>query len=95
MAPNRQIIYDKTFWEQAKTIVPDAQRLDDIIDGAVWAISTHPEKFPIVEKNLRVAFTDDFPNAPALRIYFSLTEPYSCTLHWIERLDHGEEFLGM
>jgi hypothetical protein len=95
MAPNRQIVYDKTFWEEAKRIEPDAKRLDDLIDGALWAISTHPEKLPLIEKNLRVAFTDDFPGAPAMRIFFSITEPYTCTLHWIERLEPEDEFLGM
>src|SRR5689334_9179345 len=66
MAPNRQIIYDKTFWDEAKRREPDARRLDDLIDGALWAISTNPEKLPLIEKNLRVAFTDDFPGAPAM-----------------------------
>jgi hypothetical protein len=91
----RKVVYDFTFEEQAKLLEPDAVRLDDAIRGAEWAISNHPEKLPIIEKNLRVAFTDNFPDMPAMRIFFSITDEHTCTVHWIERLEQEDEFLGM
>lgn len=95
MARLRRIIFDQTFEEQARIIEPDARRLDDAIEGAIWAISDHPDKLPVIDRTLRVAFTDPFPNMPAMRIYFSMTSDEVCTVHWIERLEEDDEFLGM
>ena len=87
----RTVVEDQTFWEQARLLQPDAKRLDDIIDGVKWLISSHAEECEVVEGKLRVAFTDTFPDAPAMRIFFSITDSSTCTLHWIEHLPSNEE----
>lgn len=91
----RQVIQDHTFTEQAKLLEPDAQRLDEMIDGAVWMISNHAESCPLIQGNLRVVFTDPFPDAPAMRIFFTIADDNHCTMHWIEHLDREDEFFGM
>jgi hypothetical protein len=90
-AKHREVIWDYTFEEQVKLLQPDTKHLDEIIDGVTWLISTHPERCAIVESNLRVAFTDTFPDAPAMRIFFTITDDNTCTLHWIERLEDEDE----
>lgn len=84
----REIVHDYTFEEQAKLLVEDVRRLDDVIRGAEWRISRHAEKCETIPgTKLRVVFTDPFPDVPAMRIFFSITDHTCCTVHWIERLD--------
>src|SRR5438105_6077913 len=70
MVKIRQIAYDQTFLDQAALLQKDAPRLDEMLDGVLWEIATHAEDCEIVERTLRVAFTDAFPDAPAMRIFF-------------------------
>jgi hypothetical protein len=91
----RQVIQDQTFDEQAALLARNTKRLDDIIDGAIWMIANHAEDSAIIEGNLRVVFTDPFPDAPAMRIFFTITDANNCTVHWIEYLEAEDEFLGM
>jgi hypothetical protein len=91
MARIRQIAYDQTFLDQAALIQADATRLDELLDGVLWSIATHAEGCEVIERNLRVAFTDSFPDAPAMRIFFSITNEHTCTLHWIEHLPGEDE----
>ena len=93
MARIRQIAYDQTFLDQGALLQADARRLDELLDGVLWLIATHAEDCEVVERNLRVAFTDPFPDAPAMRIYFSITDGNTCTLHWIEHLPEEQEYL--
>ena len=93
MARIRQIAYDQTFLDQAALLEKDAARLDELLDGALWLIATHADDCEIVDRTLRVAFTDPFPDAPAMRIFFSITDENICTLHWIEHSPGEEEYL--
>jgi hypothetical protein len=91
MAKFRDLKYDQTFLDQAALLEADAQRLDTMLDGVLWEIATHAEDCEILERNLRVAFTDPFPDAPAMRIFFTITNDNLCTLHWIEHLPEEEQ----
>ncbi len=91
MAKIRQIAYDQTFLDQAALLQADARRMDELLDGVLWEIATHAEDCDVVERNLRVAFTDSFPDAPAMRIFFTITNDSTCTLHWIEHLPGEDE----
>jgi hypothetical protein len=93
MATIRQIVYDQTFLEQAALLKSDAKRLDELLDGALWLIANHAEECAVVEGDLRVAFTDSFPDAPAMRIFFTISDTNSCTLHWVEHLPEDDEYL--
>lgn len=92
MAPKHRIVArDYTFDEQAQLLEKDTKRLDEIIRGVEWLIATHPERCAKVDRNLRVAFTETFPDAPAMRVFFTITDENTCTLHWIERLEDEDE----
>lgn len=71
----RQVIQDQTFDEQAALLERNTKRLDEIIDGAIWMIANHAEDCAIIEGNLRVVFTDPFPDAPAMRIFLPSQMP--------------------
>src|SRR5438105_4479018 len=95
MALPRHVIYDFTFEEQARLLEKNTERLDDIIRAAEWRIAAHPETCPVIPgTTLRVVFTDPFPGASAMRIFFSITDAQRCTVHWIERVEtgYGEDF---
>jgi hypothetical protein len=90
MAAPRGVVYDYAFDEQKELLEKDVVRLDEIIRGAEWRIATHSESCPQIPGTiLRVAFTDTFPDAPAMRIFFSITCDRQCTAHWIEYADSG------
>jgi hypothetical protein len=83
----REVIYDYTFDEQAKLLGPSVERLDAVIRSAVWKVACHAEECPQIPGTiLRVVFTDPFPGVPQMRIFFSITDEKSCTMHWIEYL---------
>jgi hypothetical protein len=69
----------------------DAPRLDEALRYPLQAIAESPESFPVVPRtSLRRARTVQFPGAPALVIYFRVTEDDSCCeLLWIERAEAG------
>jgi len=90
MAKRRDIIYDYTFEEQAKLLEPNVERLDEIIRSVEWKVACYPEKCPKVAGTiLRAAFTDPFPGAPPMRVFFSIRDEDSCLMHWIEYLEPG------
>ncbi len=93
MATIRQVVYDQTFIEQAALLRADAKRFDELLDGVTWLIANHAEDCTVVDRNLRVAFTDPFPDAPPMRVFFTITDDNNCTLHWIEHQPSGEEYL--
>jgi hypothetical protein len=94
----RTIKYDPLFESAASAIQPDAKRLDAQLRGAEWAIATKPEAFDLVPGTiLRILKTDPWPDAPPLRIYFSIDDDTTCTLRWIEIVEgpaEGEDFSG-
>ena len=52
-----------------------AKRLDEVLNGITWALSRRPESFPKVEGlDLYVAKTEDAPDAPALRVWFTFDD---------------------
>lgn len=90
MARHRQIRYDYTFDEQAKLLEPNVKRLDEIIRSVEWKMANYAEKCPKMAGTiLRVAFTDPFPDAPPMRVLFSIEDENNIVAHWIESLEPG------
>ena len=58
------------------TALGNPERLDDVLCGVSWALSTNPEIYDIVRgfQDIRLLKTDSFPGAPALRIWFRIDE---------------------
>lgn len=81
-------LYESAHYSECCTkIEPDAARLDESLRYPLHMISYRAEAFPeIPETSLRRVRTNDFPNAPALLLYFSIDDEDSCTLHSLEPL---------
>jgi hypothetical protein len=90
MARRRQIRYDYTFDEQKALLGLDVKRPDEIIRSAEWRMAFHAESCPKMTGTvLRVTFTDPFPDAPPMRILFSIVDDDNVMAHWIEYLEPG------
>jgi len=80
------------FENHATQLQPDARRLDEQLRGVEWAVATKPEAFPQIPNTaLRLIKTDPFPDAPALRIYFTIDGDHYCTLQFIEKVEELAE----
>lgn len=61
------------------------RRWDEVYAGVEWAVSENPEFFELAPgTRLRVVLTDDFVDAPALVIYFTVDDDAYCTMWWVE-----------
>ncbi len=86
----RNIVESDLYAAQCKEISADTRKMDDILDAVMWALHENAEQFfqVLPNRNLWLVKTDSFPDAPALRIWFSLT-PDVVELLSIERLGQG------
>lgn len=76
-------------------IEPDAARLDEALRYALYLISERAEAFPEIPGTpLRRARTNDFPDAPALLLFFTIDDADSCTLQSLEPLPIEPELKG-
>lgn len=52
------------------------ERLDNALDGAMWALANNPKVYGIVEgtKDIRLLKTNEISGLPALRIWFRIDE---------------------
>jgi hypothetical protein len=68
----RSLIEEELFTAQRNMINPNVKRMDAIMEGLTWALSTNPSQFFQVFSNRRlwIAKTDAYPDAPALRIWY-------------------------
>ncbi len=65
----------------------DHKRLDELMLGLTFAIARSPEQFlRITGTSVSIAKTDCYPNAPALRIFFTYN-PYEVHLLWLEFME--------
>jgi hypothetical protein len=69
----------------------DIRRLDDILEGVMWALGLGADKFPIVTGRLRRVRTDAFSGAEALRIWFTIDDDRAVELLAIERVDDEDD----
>ena len=72
---NREIVEEAGFTEQVNALAISYKRLDDVMEGILFAVSSNPEHFPLIPgTRLRFLNTSVYPDAPALRVYFTATE---------------------
>ncbi len=71
----RTLIESDRYREQLAAL-GDARRMDDLLRGVTWALSVNPEVYAVVKgmKDIRLIKTDEFPGAPALRVWFRIDE---------------------
>lgn len=63
-------------YRESLAALGDPERLDDVLRGVMWALSTNPDVYEVVNgmKDIRLLKTDIFPGAPSLRIWFRIDE---------------------
>ncbi|MFY9727835.1 MAG: hypothetical protein WAJ87_20235 [Bryobacteraceae bacterium] len=67
----REIVEEVSFGEQLKALGVTYQRLDDVLEGVMFALCHSPDSFEkIPGTKLRAVKTGMYPGAPSLRIYF-------------------------
>ena len=75
---------------QKQSIEPNAQRFDEQMIGVTWALAKNPRVSQRVpDTRLYVLKTDEFPEAPRLRIWFKFDE-IKVDLLSIELIQQGE-----
>lgn len=71
----RQIVESEQFSSAKSLLFPNIKRLDDMLNGITWALARHPEEFPCVPcTSLYMAATDPFPDAPAIRVWYTFDD---------------------
>jgi hypothetical protein len=84
----REVRRTDLFKSQARSIQPDAKRLEAQIRSVVSALERAADAWPPVEgTKLRIVKTDPFPHAPRLRIFFTIDEDDDCTMYFIELME--------
>jgi hypothetical protein len=84
----REVRRTDLFESQARSIQPDAQRLDAQIRSVVSALQRAADLWPPAPgTKLRVVKTDPFPHAPRLRIFFTIDDDDDCTMRFIELME--------
>jgi hypothetical protein len=92
----RKVRHTDLFEAQARSIQPDAQRLEAQIRSVVSALQRAADLWPPVPgTKVRVVKTDPFPHGPRLRVFFTIDEDDDCTMRSIELMEGpaGEEDL--
>lgn len=70
-----EIREEPAFGESLAALAISHKRLDDAIEGVCFGLSHQPEVYPVVPGTaLRVVKTPALPNAPSLRIFFTIEE---------------------
>ncbi len=89
---SRTVVESPQFAEEKAAIELEVPRLDEILSGVTWALERDPRRFPQVRgTRLHRIMTDPFPNAPAIRVWYTYDIIHQqVELLSIEQLD-GEE----
>lgn len=71
----RTVREEPKFREQFEAPAASNERLDDVLAALYFSLARQPEVFPTIPgTSLSVAKTSVYPNAPALRIFFTYTD---------------------
>ncbi len=71
----RTVREEPKFLEQCQALAVSHKRLDDVLSGLYFSLARQPEIFPKVPgTSLSLAKTAMYPDAPALRIFFTYSD---------------------
>lgn len=81
----RGVVEERTFAEQVRTITPDIQRFDEVMDGVKWALARCPSAFPVVDEvaDVRIVKTTPLGGIPSLIVLLKFNEQQTRLL-WVE-----------
>jgi hypothetical protein len=81
----RKVERSEQFWLCYRELAPRIARLDEILEGIEWSIMVDPEGWTQVSgTKLWLVWSDPFPGAPSLAVYFLIDDPSQCTMVWVE-----------
>ncbi len=82
----RSVRRSPLFEELYRQLSPNLPRLDEQLRAAEWKIAVAPEACPLMEgTRLRLVKTDPFPNAPQLRVFFTVDDDdEACEMQYLE-----------
>ena len=87
------LIEEPLFVAQKRAIEPDAQRMDEILEGITWGLGANPRSgFPVSGYRLLwIIKTDPFPGAPRVRVWYTIhEEEQEVRLKSIERIEEDD-----
>jgi hypothetical protein len=87
----RTVREEPKFREQLDALATDHRRLDDVLAALYFALARRPEMFPAISgTSLSLAKTEFYPDAPALRIFFTYTdtEVHLLAVEFAEEIPH-------
>ncbi len=88
----RTVRESERFGRQRALLGVTPQRLDDVLDAAVWAAAKRAENLPEIPGTpYRVVLTDPFPDLCALRIYLEIIDADTIELDALECVDEDED----
>lgn len=72
----RTLIHEPAYAYALKGLASDIRRLDEVLVGVEWALSTNPEVYDVVKGtvNTRILKTDALGGLPPLRVWFRIDE---------------------
>ena len=85
---NRTIIESENFTNQLQEL-GNLARLDDALTGVCWALSTKPEVYDKVFRDIRLLKTDPLGELPALSVRFKIRDKDSVELLHVEPTEDG------
>jgi hypothetical protein len=89
----RTIREEHKYREQLDALAISHKRLDEVMIGVSFTMARNPEEFTKVPgTNLSIARTDAYPDAPALRIFFTYN-PYEVHLLFVEFAEEPENVM--
>ena len=81
----RRVERSAQFWRCYAELKPSVPRMDEILEGIEWSIMVDPEGWrKVPDTQLWGAWSDPFPDAPTLAVYFTIDDPGQCTMVWVE-----------
>lgn len=82
----RDVIESDDFRAQCAEVQGDVQRLDEQLDGVIWAVARQPETFTKVVGNVYVVETFGIGVGDQyVFILFTIDDDKTCTLRWLAR----------
>lgn len=84
--PLRDVIESDDFRTQCAEVEADVQRLDEQLQGVIWAVARQPDAFTRVVGDVYVVETFGIgADSEYVFIFFTIDDEKTCTLRWLTR----------
>ena len=87
----RTLVASSRFEREAEATFDGFRRADQAMEAIDWGIATDPESWSLIPgTQLRVIETRTFPDALAVRVFFTIDDDNTCTKHAIDLIPEEE-----